>query len=88
MKLGKIMNMDEVIAKSMKKVFKEEIDEIEQELKKLYDKYNIKSSNELESNSEEFQGEDVRRDLERIRELEDELERLNSYLREVNMKIL
>ena len=77
---------DKVIANSMKKVFKEEIGEIEQELRELYTKYNIKSSKEAELISP--QDEETKNDLERIKELEDELEKLNSYLREVNMKTI
>lgn len=77
---------DKVIANSMKKVFKEEIGEIERELRELYTKYNIKSSKEAELISP--QDEETKNDLERIKELEDELEKLNSYLREVNMKTI
>ncbi|WP_292461235.1 hypothetical protein [Methanothermococcus sp.] len=70
----------------MKKVFKEEIGEIERELRELYNKYNIKSSKELELNAKN--DEEAKNDFEKIKELEDELERLNSYLREVNMKTI
>ena len=87
MKLDKIMHVDDkVIANSMKKVFKEEIGEIEQELRELYTKYNIKSSKEAELISP--QDEETKNDMERIKDLEDELEKLNSYLREVNMKTI
>ncbi|AEH07399.1 hypothetical protein [Methanothermococcus okinawensis] len=91
MKLDKLDNVivhvdDKVIAKSMKKVFKEEIDKIEQELNELYNKYNIKSSKEMEIMAS--QDEEINKDLEKIKELEEELEKLNSYLREVNMKTI
>ncbi len=87
MKMDKIIQVnDKVIANSMKKVFKEEIGEIERELRELYNKYNIKSSKELELNAKN--DEEAKNDFEKIKELEDELERLNSYLREVNMKTI
>jgi exonuclease I len=81
---------DKIIIKSMKKVFREELDEMEQELRKLYDKYNVKSSKELEFKiSEGFvHGEDVRLDLDSMKELEENLEKIRSYLRDINMKSL
>ena len=80
---------DKVIVKSMKKVFMEEIDEIEEELKTLYAKYNINHSRELELILKKDTVDDnTKADLEKIKELEEELEKLNSYLREVNMKTI
>jgi len=81
---------DKIIIKSMKKVFREELDEMEQELRKLYDKYDVKSSKELEFKiSEGFvHGEDVRLDLDSMKELEENLKKVRSYLRDINMMSL
>lgn len=85
---SKIVNVDnKLIVKSMKKVFMEEINEIEEELKTLYAKYNINHSRELELILKKDTIDDnTKADLEKIKELEEELEKLNSYLREVNLK--
>jgi len=86
---AKIVDVDDkVIVKSMKKVFMEEIDEIEEELKTLYAKYNINHSRELELKFEDTIDDNTKADLEKIKELEEELEKLNSYLREVNLKAI
>lgn len=81
---------DKIIIKSMKKVFREELDEMEHELRKLYDKYDVKSSKELEFKvSEGFvHGEDVRLDLDSMKELEENLEKVRSYLRDINIMSL
>ncbi len=80
---------DRLIAKSMKKVFMEEIEEIEYELKNLYNKYDINNSNELETKIKQNTCDDnIKKDLERIKELEDELNKLNTYLRDVNIKAI
>ena len=86
---AKIVDVDDkVIVKSMKKVFMEEIDEIEEELKALYAKYNINHSGELELRFKDDIDDNTKADLEKIKEFEEELEKLNSYLREVNLKTI
>jgi uncharacterized membrane protein YgaE (UPF0421/DUF939 family) len=85
--MAKIVDIDDkVIVNSMKKVFIEEIHEIEDNLEKLYAKYSINNSDELESKLEDDMNNSAKEDLEKIKELEKELEKLYSYLREVNLK--
>ena len=86
---SKIVNVDnKMIVKSMKKVFMEEINEIEENLEKLYLKYDIKHSKELELKFKNNIDNNTKADLEKIKELEEERDRLNSYLREVNLKTI
>ncbi|EHP87374.1 hypothetical protein [Methanotorris formicicus] len=83
-----IINVDnKLILKSMKKVFVEELEEMENELRKLYEKYNINSSKDLAFNISEgfITGEEARNDLERMKYLEENIERIRGYLRDINL---
>ncbi|GBF36001.1 MAG TPA: hypothetical protein EYG87_02200 [Methanothermococcus okinawensis] len=83
----KIKSIDNsVILKSMKDVFESEIVELEKELKELYEKYNIKSSREMELI--ECKDEEMERDFNRMVEIEDNLERLRKCLRDLNLKTI
>ncbi|HIP16061.1 MAG TPA: hypothetical protein EYG77_02525 [Methanothermococcus okinawensis] len=83
----KIKSIDNsVILKSMKDVFESEIVELEKELKELYEKYNIKSSREMELI--ECRDEEMERDFNRMVEIEDNLERLRKCLRDLNLKTI
>ncbi|ABR55666.1 hypothetical protein [Methanococcus aeolicus] len=89
MNSAKIYGVDDgVIVNSMKKVFEEEIDEIKQELDALYKKYNVRNVGELQLFLETNPSEEVKMDFEKVVELENELERISSYLREVNLKTI
>ena len=88
MKLDKIKFVeDKVILNSMKDVFESEIAELERELKELYKKYNIKSSEEIKL-IESKGDEKSKKDFDRIVEIEHQLEDLRKFLREVNLKII
>ncbi|HIP17159.1 MAG TPA: hypothetical protein EYG76_02510 [Methanothermococcus okinawensis] len=88
MKLDKIKFVeDKVILNSMKDVFESEIAELERELKELYEKYNIKSSEEIKL-IESKEDEESNKDFDRIMEIEHQLKDLKKFLREVNLKII
>ena len=88
MKLDKIKLVeDKVILSSMKDVFESEIAELERELKELYNKYNIKSSGEIEL-IESKEDEKSKKDFDRIIEIEHQLKDLRKFLREINLKTL
>lgn len=72
-----------IIIKSMKNVFENEIEELERELKELYNKYNVRSSAEMSCKDEEME-----RDYKRMVEIEEELEVLKKCLRDLNLKTL
>jgi Fe-S cluster assembly ATPase SufC len=83
-----MINVDnKLILKSMKKVFVEELEEMENELRKLYAKYNINSSKDLAFDISEgfITGEEARNDLERMKYLEENIERIRGYLRDINL---
>lgn len=83
-----MINIDnKFVLKSMKKVFVEELEEMENELRKLYEKYNINSSKDLAFNISEgfITGEEARNDLERMKYLEENIERIRGYLRDINL---
>jgi len=63
-----------VILRSMKDVFENEIVELEKELKELYEKYEVKSSKEIEGIT--CKDEEMERDFNRMVEIEEELEAL------------
>ena len=75
-----------VILKSMKDVFESEIVELERELKELYEKYEVKSSKEMEGIT--CKDEEMERDFNRMVEIEEELEALKKCLRDLNLKTL
>ena len=75
-----------VILKSMKDVFESEIVELEKELKELYEKYEVKSSKEIEGIT--CKDEEMERDFNRMVEIEEELEALKKCLRDLNLKTL
>ena len=75
-----------VILKSMKDVFESEIVELEKELKELYEKYEVKSSKEMEGIT--CKDEEMERDFNRMVEIEEELEALKKCLRDLNLKTL
>ena len=74
----------------MKKVFLEELKELENELNQIFKKYNVKNKNELERkiSNGEIKGDDIKDDLERIEFLEENIERVMKCLREINVKSL
>lgn len=89
MNSAKIFDVDDgVIVNSMKKVFEEGIEEIKQELDELYKKYDVHSIGELQLILETNPSEEIKMDLDKVVELENELERISSYLREVNLKTI
>jgi len=89
MNSAKIFGVDDgVIVNSMKKVFEEGIEEIKQELDELYKKYDVHSIGELQLILEINPSEEIKMDLDKVVELENELERISSYLREVNLKTI
>ena len=82
----KIENINTVILKSMKDVFESEIVELEKELKELYEKYDVRSSREMELIK--CKDEEMERDFNRMVEIEKNLENLRKYLRDLNIKTL
>ncbi len=81
----KILGVDDkVIISSMKKVFTEEIQLLEEELNELYKKYGVKNSNEI--NEDDLKNDEEKGDYYRMVEIEEELNDLKSYLRDVNLK--
>ena len=82
--------MEKIIINSMKKVFLEELEELENELNQIFKKYNVKNKDELERKISEgkIKEEDIEDDLERIEFLEENIERVMKCLREINVKSL
>ena len=82
--------MEKIIINSMKKVFLEELKELENELNQIFKKYNVKNKDELKRKISEgkIKEEDIKDDLERIEFLEENIERVMKCLREVNVKSL
>jgi hypothetical protein len=82
--------MEKIIINSMKKVFLEELEELENELNQIFKKYNVKNKDELERkiSNGEIKEEDIKDDLERIDFLEENIERVMKCLREINVKSL
>ena len=82
--------MEKIIINSMKKVFLEELEELENELNQIFKKYNVKNKDELERKISEgtLKEKDIKDDLERIEFLEENIERVMKCLREVNVKSL
>ena len=74
----------------MKKVFLEELEELENELNQIFKKYNVKNKDELKRKISEgkIKEEDIKDDLERIEFLEENIERVMKCLREINVKSL
>ncbi|WP_423792232.1 hypothetical protein ACPB8Q_05760 [Methanocaldococcus indicus] len=69
------------VEKIMKKVFEEELRELENELNKLFKKYNVKTIKELKYVANE-------EDYKRALELTEKIDKVISCLREVNVKAL
>ena len=82
--------MEKIIINSMKKVFLEELKELENELNQIFKKYNVKNKDELERKISEgkIKEENIKDDLERIEFLEENIERVMKCLREINVKSL
>ncbi len=82
--------MEKLIIKSMKKVFLEELEELENELNEILKKYNANSVDELKNKifNGEIKENDIKDDLEKIKDLEREINKIMRCLREVNMKSL
>jgi hypothetical protein len=82
--------MEKIIINSMKKVFLEELEELENELNQILKKYNVKNKDELKRKISEgkIKEEDIKDDLERIEFLEENIERVMRCLREINVKSL
>ncbi len=82
--------MEKLIIKSMKKVFLEELEELENELNEILKKYNANSVDELKNKifNGEIKENDIKDDLEKIKYLEREINKIMRCLREVNMKSL
>jgi hypothetical protein len=82
--------MEKIIINSMKKVFLEELEELENELNQIFKKYNVKNKDELKRKISEgkIKEEDIKDDLERIEFLEENIERVMKCLREINVKSL
>lgn len=74
----------------MKKVFLEELEELENELNEILKKYNANSVDELKNKifNGEIKENDIKDDLEKIKDLEREINKIMRCLREVNMKSL
>lgn len=74
----------------MKKVFLEELEELENELNEILKKYNANSVDELKNKifNGEIKENDIKDDLEKIKYLEREINKIMRCLREVNMKSL
>ena len=82
--------MEKIIINSMKKVFLEELKELENELNQIFKKYNVKNKDELKRKISEgkIKEKDIKDDLERIEFLEENIERVMRCLREINVKSL
>ncbi|XRO75858.1 hypothetical protein ACO3TA_03095 [Methanocaldococcus sp. 28A] len=82
--------MEKLIIKSMKKVFLEELNELENELNEILKKYNVKSINELRNkiSTGEIKENKIKEDLERIEVLEENINKIMKCLREINVKSL
>ncbi|AIJ06408.1 hypothetical protein JH146_1566 [Methanocaldococcus bathoardescens] len=82
--------MEKLIINSMKKVFLEELKELENELNEILKKYNAKTINELKNKifSGEIKDEKIKEDLEKIEFLEENINKVMKCLREVNVKSL
>lgn len=79
---------DKTIVNSMEKVFKEELVEMEEELNALYVKYSVKNSTLLldKVSAGVCPGEETLKDLEDMEYLEQNIEKLRAYLRDLAMK--
>ena len=82
--------MEKLIINSMKKVFLEELNELENELNEILKKYNAKTINELKNKifSGEIKDEKIKEDLEKIEFLEENINKVMKCLREINVKSL
>ncbi|WP_456375323.1 hypothetical protein [Methanocaldococcus sp.] len=82
--------MEKIIIKSMKKVFLEELNELENELNEILKKYGVKTTDELKNKIScgEIKEEDIKEDLEKINFLEKNINRIMKCLREINVKSL
>ncbi|WP_048056287.1 hypothetical protein [Methanocaldococcus fervens] len=82
--------MEKMIIKSMKKVFLEELNELENELNEILKKYNAKTIDEFKNkiSNGEIKGKEVEEDLEKIKVLEENINKIMKCLREINVKSL
>ncbi|ABO35541.1 conserved hypothetical protein [Methanococcus maripaludis C5] len=79
---------DKTIVNSMERVFKEELEDMERDLKLLYEKYDVNHSRLLADkvSAGVYMGEEILRDLEDMEYFEENIEKLRAYLRDLNMK--
>ncbi|ACX73533.1 conserved hypothetical protein [Methanocaldococcus vulcanius M7] len=82
--------MEKVIINSMKKVFSDEIRDIEIEINNILEKYGVKTKKELKEkiSNGEIDRKEAEEDLEKIELLEKNLNRIMECLREINVKSL
>ncbi|XRO76265.1 hypothetical protein ACO3VM_05575 [Methanocaldococcus sp. 10A] len=82
--------MEKLIIKSMKKVFLEELNELESELNEILKKYNVKTINELKNkiSTGKIKEHEIKNDLEKIEVLEKNINKIMKCLREINVKSL
>ncbi|XRP97382.1 hypothetical protein ACO3UB_02385 [Methanocaldococcus sp. 16A] len=82
--------MEKLIIKSMKKVFLDELKELENELNEILKKYNVKTINELKNkiSTGEIKETEIRNDLEKIEVLEENINKIMKCLRDINVKSL
>ncbi|MEO2117536.1 MAG: hypothetical protein ABGW92_03920 [Methanocaldococcus sp.] len=82
--------MEKLIIKSMKKVFLEELNELENELNEILKKYDVNSVDELKNKifNGEIKYEEIKEDLEKINDLERNINKIMKCLREINVKSL
>ncbi|ABR55279.1 conserved hypothetical protein [Methanococcus vannielii SB] len=79
---------DKTIINSMERVFKEELTEMEEELKILYAKYDVNNSKLVldKVSAGIYIGEEILKDLEDMEYFEENIEKLRAYLRDLAMK--
>ncbi|NPA62662.1 MAG: hypothetical protein GXN95_03805 [Methanococci archaeon] len=82
--------MEKVIINSMKKVFSDEMKDIEIEINNILGKYGVKTKKELKEkiSNGEIDRKEAEEDLEKIELLEKNLNRIMECLREINVKSL
>ncbi|ENN95707.1 hypothetical protein J422_06461 [Methanocaldococcus villosus KIN24-T80] len=80
--------MEKIIIKSMKKVFNEELKNLEEELNNILKKYEVRSVRELKEKLANSKIKVEETDLKRAEELEKYIERVMKCLREINIKAI
>ncbi len=82
--------MEKIIINCMKKVFLEELEDLEKELNEILKKYGVKTTKELKDKIAlgDIKEGGIKEDLEKINILEENINKIMKCLREINVKSL